>query len=274
MTDRAYIPWIVLGAGRFGSAIAQLGLELGVTVRLVWNRSDFNAPNPKIKKSVGELETIFDHVGGCIVWICVADDAIEEVAGAIAPYLRPADIVVHGSGSLDSQVLRRAGVNGPVASIHPLLSIGEARRATQAFSECAWTIEGDFPALSFARWMLGQIGVEPIEIEASQKVLYHTAAVMSAGLLDALMDAVFAVAEEAGFTSEQARAMFLPLAGSILKNLEEKDTAQALTGPVARGDEEVLRRHLRALEKLDDPELLAVYRVLTDRSKSLLESPH
>lgn len=274
MTERAYIPWVILGSGRLGGALVHLANEIGVNVRLVWNRTETRPPAPRVKCVWGDLEQTFDQLGGSVVWITTTDDAISEIAAEIAPYLRPADIVVHASGSLDSRILTKAGIRGPVASVHPLLSINDSKVAARMFSQCAWTIEGDFPALVFARWVLGRIGVEPVEIASEQKVLYHTAAVMSAGLLDALMDAAFTVAEEAGFSSEQSRAMFLPLAHSILTNLEERDTSQALTGPVARGDEETVRRHLRALERMNDPEIMNIYKVLSARCETLKHSPH
>lgn len=274
MTDRAYIPWVVLGCGRVGTTIAHLSQELNVNLRAVWSRSVVPKHLPKTVEVEGDIEQVFEHLGGSIVWITVADDVIEEVARKVAPMLRPADIVVHCSGLLDSRVLRRAGIKGPVASIHPLLAITDAKQALKRLSECAWTVEGDFPAVVFAKWMLGQLGVDPFEIQADQKVLYHASAVTAAGLVDALMDVAFGFAESAGFSHEQARALLLPLARSTLSNLENRDTASALTGPVARGDEETIARHLAAIEASDTELALRVYRTLTERARVLLDEPH
>ncbi|MEZ4462362.1 MAG: DUF2520 domain-containing protein [bacterium] len=193
---------------------------------------------------------------------------------AIARHLRPADIVVHCSGLLDSRVLRRAGITNPVASIHPLLSVADPKQALEQFSQCAWTVEGDFPAVAFAKWMLGRIGVDPFEIRADQKVLYHASAVTAAGLLDALMDVAFSLAEAGGFSGEQGRALLLPLARSILTNLESRDTSSALTGPISRGDDSTVDQHLAAIEALDDETALEVYRALTARARQVRFEPH
>lgn len=271
--ERAYVPWTILGAGRAGKAISLLGKEVGAKVTL-WNRTAFDSPHSSIRCVEGELETLFSQVGGSVVWLTVSDDAIAEVAAELVPYLKPADIVLHVSGSLDSRVLRSAGLRGPLASIHPLLSISNPKVALDAFRDCAWTIEGDFAALQFGRWVLGKIGVEPIEIKPEDKILYHAAAVMSAGHLTALMDAVFSVAESCGFSAEQARQMYLPLASSILKNLENLDTAAALTGPVARRDQKTIEGHEAALQRLEDNGVSEVYEVLLKRSRDLLNDPH
>lgn len=274
MTDRAYIPWVVVGCGRLGTTISLLSAELGVDLKAVWSRSGCPRGLPKTKTVEGDIENLFEHLGGAVVWLTVADDAIVPVARQIARHLRPADIVLHCSGMLDSRALRAAGIQGPVASLHPLLAVTEPKAALANFSECAWTVEGDFPAVAFAKWMLGQLGVDPFEIQPEQKVLYHASAVMSAGLLDALMDAAFSLAEEAGFSGEQARALLLPLARSTLKNLESRDTAAALTGPVARGDEDTIERHLEAIEGVGDENVLEIYSALTRRASELSRYPH
>lgn len=274
MTERAYIPWVILGAGRLGSTMAHLAPRLGVELRAAWSRSGCPKGLPKTHELEGSIESTFEYLGGSIVWITVADEAIPEVAAAIASRLRPADIVVHCSGVLDSRVLREAGIKGPVASIHPLLSIAEPRKAIDRLSDCAWTVEGDFPAVAFAKWMLGRIGVDPFEIEPENKVLYHASAVSAAGLLDALMDVAFSLAQTSGFSQEQSRTLLLPLARSILENLETRNTASSLTGPVARGDEDVVALHTAAIAATGDESALEVYKVLTERGRLLRDDPH
>lgn len=46
---------------------------------------------------------------------------------------------------------------------------------------------------------------------------------------------------------------------------------EALTGPIARGDEATVQRHLEAIETTM-PELLELYRVLAERTRSLAEA--
>ncbi|MEJ7712548.1 MAG: DUF2520 domain-containing protein [Pyrinomonadaceae bacterium] len=44
---------------------------------------------------------------------------------------------------------------------------------------------------------------------------------------------------------------------------------QALTGPFARGDQEVVNQHLRALKELGDKNTLEIYRALAHRQMQL-----
>jgi predicted short-subunit dehydrogenase-like oxidoreductase (DUF2520 family) len=52
---------------------------------------------------------------------------------------------------------------------------------------------------------------------------------------------------QAGVPPEEAYEAILPLARGVLNNLEGMGPARALTGPVARGDVETVRLHLRTL---------------------------
>ncbi len=263
------IPWVIIGGGRLGQTLARVAESIGVEVRAIWNRST-PLEAPAEHHVYGDLRDLGPHLGGAIVWVTVVDSAISETASTIADYLKPADVVVHASGSQSSTILREAGVSGPVGSIHPLLSIHDPERAAAAMRECAWTVEGDYAALQFARWFLGEIGIEPYEVKPDTKVLYHAAAVTSAGLITSLMDVAFEMAREAGFDRFEARELLIPLALSTLENLADSQTADALTGPIARGDENVVARHLEALADVSDS-AKKVYEVLTERSRGLKE---
>ena len=134
---------------------------------------------------------------------------------------------------------------------------------------CTWTVEGDPIAVQVAQDVLAPLEVKALAIKPEAKALYHASAVTSAGLLVSLMDAAFAMAGNAGLSALQAREMLLPLARSCIDNLERLPPNEALTGPVARGDDATLARHRRALERHAD--LLEVYEVLTSRAKRLVE---
>jgi predicted short-subunit dehydrogenase-like oxidoreductase (DUF2520 family) len=72
----------------------------------------------------------------------------------------------------------------------------------------------------------------------------------------------------AGLDEEEALAGVLALARGTLANVEASGTAEALTGPFARGDEGTIARNRAALEALDAA-TLAVYDLLGARSRLL-----
>jgi predicted short-subunit dehydrogenase-like oxidoreductase (DUF2520 family) len=270
------LPWVIIGAGRVGRAIALLAMVHGATVAATWNRSEEAARataallEDKSSALSGSLDVLEEVLSTpALVWITVSDDALEEVARDLASFICEDSIVLHTCGSISSEVLMARGIRAHTGSLHPLLAIADPHEALEAMRRCTWTVEGDPLAVETAQQVIAILGVEALAIKPSAKALYHASAVTSAGLLVALLDAAFAMVKEAGVSAQQARQMLLPLARSCIDNLEKLPPEDALTGPVARGDEATLARHRKALEA--HPDLLEVYEVLTRRGVSMLE---
>ena len=113
------------------------------------------------------------------------------------------------------------------------------------------------------------LGGETFTISPGDKALYHAAAVMSAGHVVALFDVALDTLRRCGLSETRARKILLPLLRSVADNLARHAPARALTGSFARADVETVRKHLRALARLEDPDALAVYRLLGERSLKL-----
>ena len=77
-------------------------------------------------------------------------------------------------------------------------------------------------------------------IDDADRVSYHAAACIASNHLVALLDQVRRVAPI-------PLEAFLPLVGATVENVTALGPAAALTGPVARGDVETVRRHLDVL---------------------------
>jgi predicted short-subunit dehydrogenase-like oxidoreductase (DUF2520 family) len=76
----------------------------------------------------------------------------------------------------------------------------------------------------------------------------------------ALHAAAAEVWQRAGLPPETARSALAPLTLGAAQAIAERELAQALTGPVARGDAASIARHLNALQ--GDPARAELYRAL------------
>lgn len=265
--------WIVLGTGRVGRTLLLLADKLNVEIAFSWSQSK-TIDDLDCKKChnhfVGELPKGEDF-SNAIVFISVVDDAISEIAKTVATAVNNSRCVIHLSGLLTSQVLRDAGIAVPCASMHPVVAVSDPKKALALLPEVFWSIEGDDGALKEGKAVLKHVDVEPVVIAPETKPLYHAAAVFSAGQIVSLIDAAILVATEAGLSRQDARRMLLPLAQSAIDNLEEKTTKDALTGPLSRGDFEVVELHKEALGTLDAKTPLKIYEVLNDYMAKQLE---
>jgi predicted short-subunit dehydrogenase-like oxidoreductase (DUF2520 family) len=81
---------------------------------------------------------------------------------------------------------------------------------------------------------------------------------MAAGGLVGLLDAIASVAQVAGLDEKTAMAVYTPLARQALANSERFGIADALTGPLLRGDIGTLEGHLAVLKE-NAPGALPLY---------------
>ena len=93
------------------------------------------------------------------------------------------------------------------------------------------------------------------------KVSAGQAAVFACNYLVALMDIAMKLAELAQIDPSIAWSAFEPLVLSTIENIAEIGTAQALTGPIARGDIETIAGHIEKLESVE-PSLTLVYNIM------------
>jgi len=231
----------IIGGGRaawaFGSTWRRIGWPLaGVALRTEGRITDLlGSPRRTVDQLARESELIL---------VAVSDSAIQEVAASIPE--TPA-VIFHPSGSLPSL---RGGF-----SLHPLKALPPAGEPSD-LRGALLVFEGSHGDM--ARGIAEAAGARFAEISPEQKLLYHAAAVFGSNYVAALLD----IAEEL-IGVEHARDDLAALAGSAIENWRRHTDARRFTGPAARGDRELLRRHLEALR--DRPPLAEIYQFLAER---------
>jgi predicted short-subunit dehydrogenase-like oxidoreductase (DUF2520 family) len=107
--------------------------------------------------------------------------------------------------------------------------------------------------------------MRPFELRDDQRAAYHAAAAIASNFLVALEESAVELLERSGIYD--ARELLAPLVLRSAANWAERGP-DALTGPIARGDEETISRHLNAIGG-QAPELLELYDALAARTRAL-----
>ena len=257
----------IIGPGRVGIAIGVLAARAGYPVVALGGRHR--------ERTIQEARRIGEYVRACgimeaakcanLVFITVTDDAIEPVCSEIADQnaFNQNSIVVHCSGALSSDILfsARDSCQCSVASMHPLQTFPTVDAACERLQGIYCFCEGDKEGLPVIESLAKRIGLIPVRICSSSKVLYHAAAVFACNYLVALMDAAIENANLAKIYHTIAWSEFAPLVVSTIENISEIGPAQALTGPIARGDDGTIGEHIKKLE-LAEPSLASMYRAM------------
>ncbi len=199
-----------------------------------------------------------------LVLITTPDTRIGAVGRqlAAAGALASGTVALHCSGALDAEilgVLREGGVH--VGSLHPLQSFAAPVLDRSPFQGIVMAGEGDPPAVVLAEDLAHRLKARFIRLPAGTKALYHAAAVAASNYLVTLMGAAVEMLSACGLNGREAFAVLAPLVRGTLDNIERMGVADALTGPIARGDAATVERHCRDLAA-HKPELLGLYRLL------------
>jgi predicted short-subunit dehydrogenase-like oxidoreductase (DUF2520 family) len=206
-----------------------------------------------------------------VILIATPDDKIAVVARELARIgdeeLR-GKVVLHTSGALDSGVLEALQACGAaVGSMHPLQSFSGV--SVPSMDGRVFTVEGETEAVRVARRIARAVGGSPVRIAGSKKLLYHAAAAMAAGHVLAVEEAATQLLLSLGMKRSEAVRALLPLTRQVLENFERLGPRAAWTGPLSRGDFQVVRAHLDALK--DSPkEFARAYEALNCLAASVL----
>ena len=250
-----------IGAGTVGTALSVLLSGKGYPVVAVSSRSSTSARKLAETVSGCRLE---DNQGVAdtaeFIFITTPDDVIASVASQIQWY--SGQSVVHCSGADSTDILEPAKKLGAkIGAFHPLQTLASTKQAIENIPGSTFAIEAEEPLLSTLKDMATALDGHWIELKASDKVVYHAAAVFACNYLVTLVKLATDLWQTFSVPPDQATQALLPLIRGTLHNIDTIGIPQCLTGPIARGDTGTIKKHLDALQKVA-PTLLSTYKEL------------
>ena len=226
----------IVGDGRVGRSVAAALRAAGADVRGPLGRG----------ATAGDAD---------IVLLAVPDADIAAAASAVAP----GRLVGHFSGATTLEPLAPHEGFG----IHPLITVvGDT-----SFAGVPAAVAGSTPrALASAHALARTLGMEPFEIADADRAAYHAAASIASTFLVTLESFAADLAATAGVP----RDALAPLVRATVANWQAHGP-DALTGPIARGDEGTVNRQRAAVaERL--PERAALFDALVAATRELAAS--
>jgi predicted short-subunit dehydrogenase-like oxidoreductase (DUF2520 family) len=268
----------LVGAGNLASALASSLHQAGFVIEQVVSRAA-GASLQRAKRLAVEVNASATFLGrdrskisihADVVWFCVPDGAIADVAKSLATAIDwTGKVALHSSGALTSDelgALRRRGA--AVGSAHPLMTF--VRGSKPVLAGVPFAIEGDRKAVQAARAIVKSLGADPYSIRAKDKAAYHAWGTFASPLFTALLATSEQVALCAGVKRSAARRRMLPMLKQTLANYEALGAAAAFSGPIVRGDVGTVKQHLIVLR--DVPVAQQVYVALARAALAYLPS--
>ncbi|HYT70611.1 MAG TPA: Rossmann-like and DUF2520 domain-containing protein [Gemmatimonadales bacterium] len=252
----------IIGPGRAGVGLALALTRAGYAVSL-YGRREKAVPQP-LTLTVGPADRApppawLAQAG--VVILAVRDDAIRVLAASLAHThaIRAEHVVLHLSGVQGQEALSPlVPARAALGSLHPLQTISDPERAPERLTGAWAAVEGMPRAVQAAEAIARDLGMRPFRLTGQAKALYHAGAVFASNYFVVVEAVAQRLLRHAGLTDADAWQALRPLVEGTLENLTRGEPGGALTGPVARGDEDTIRRHLESLT----PDDALLYRAL------------
>ena len=261
----------IIGAGKLGKTLARLWSEQGFfTLTQIMTRHRPSAEAAVNFVGAGQAHWQIETLKVSDVYlIATPDQDIRTSAQSLADagLLSANSIVFHCSGALSSQALAPAeAFAASTASVHPLHSFAQPKQSLLQFSGSTCTYEGSSRALEQLLPAFAAVGASLLSVNRDNKALYHAGSVFACNYLVSLIEVSLNCFEAAGINKTDAAKLLEPLMSGTLNNVlsaqsENALNSQYLTGPIARGEHDIVATQLASLEQ-HLPQHSALYKEL------------
>ncbi len=257
----------IIGCGRLGISLAVFLSKQGYIPKAFSSQKIESAQRAVELTGEGQVfENPVEAVGTCnLVFITTPDTVIESVCKAISGKsgFNSESVVYHLSGALSSGILTSAKKRGAsIGSIHPLQAFAPYEKGQDSpFKGINMSIEGDDKAVELGKEIVNALKANSFTIPTEAKTVYHASAVVASNYLVTLEHFALELLKEANLSESDAYEILEPLIMGTLNNIKARGSIDALTGPVARGDDEIVSRHLCDIDK-KLPHFSDLYRLL------------
>ncbi|HBL78225.1 MAG: hypothetical protein A2W90_16810 [Bacteroidetes bacterium GWF2_42_66] len=244
---------VLIGAGNLAT---QLGLALydsGMNIVQVYSRTTESARAlaGKINASfTTDLSAIKEHCDLYIV--AVKDDAVAEVAGQVN---FGNSLVAHTAGSLPMEILSEYTENYGV--FYPFQTFSKNKKVD--FSNVPVCLEANTPEnFKNLEGVARKVSYKITRLDSEQRFFLHVAAVLSCNFVNHL----YALSKNLLSEHNMGFELLYPLIQETTEKAMKMNPVDVQTGPSARDDQEIIRKHLELLN--DKPELQKIYQLLSE----------
>jgi predicted short-subunit dehydrogenase-like oxidoreductase (DUF2520 family) len=212
------------------------------------------------------FKSLAKNGGPDILLVACKDDVIAATAKEASTGLENLKLIVHFAGSRGPSALPRLP-NVARLALHPIqtFAVGDP----DLFLGTSFMASTrDRYAEQFAKSFVRELGgSQIIELREEQLPLYHAMTVFSSNTLVLTGMAIEDITKKLGIKTAVMKKALTPLMRQTLRNLMNQEARKVLTGPIARGDEDTVAIHLKAL-KMADPASRELYSAFLKYAKA------
>lgn len=251
---------VIIGAGRIAASILNGLINASFNVQSVLSREANSAEQLAKKFDVKHYSNNLSQIkeDANLFLLTVPDNQILSVACEIERLNINFNnsLFVHFSGALSSSVLDTLQNKGAdTASFHimqsfPTKDIVELNNLTTAVETGSNRAEDFLFALSI------RLDMHPFKLFKEDKVNYHLAGVYSSNYFVGNLLCADEVLQNNKTDYPNFNKLILPIVSTTLNNIKSKGLKNSLSGPVQRGELEVIKKHIEKLKNINEEKFL------------------
>lgn len=227
------------------TAVATLLAHRGHAIAAVASpqRASAEAAAERFSASIMSAEEL---EGSDVILIGAPAAALRAAVGTLGSAAKGA-VIVHFAGSAGIEPLTAARRAAAACALHPVQACPDVATAIRRLPGSAWGVTCTDHARDWAHALVkDELAGHPVDVAEENRVLWHAAAVTTSNGISALMATGEMILAAIGLASPDE--VLGPIASGTVANAREVGGgAVALTGPVVRGEVDVIERHVDAL---------------------------
>lgn len=245
----------MIGAGNVATHIAATLAAKGCAPIQVWSRSLASASALATVVGCEAVADIDKVVGDADIYIIsVVDSALADVIAALCKTGRDG-LFVHTAGTMPMQLFEGHAEHYGV--LYPMQTFSKSKKLDFSVVPC-FVEASDSASLRDVKELADVLSDKVYELSGDNRRWLHIAAVFACNFSNACCALAARILAEHGLDF----SVMLPLVDETVRKLHAMSPADAQTGPAARGDRNVMERHLAMLDGNHD--LQNVYKLMSE----------
>lgn len=244
------LSFLLIGAGRVGTAVSALLKESGAVLAGVSSRSDESSENAALRLGAETFDYRTELPEADLLLLGAGEDGIAQIASTIAKRATPGTAACHFAGAFGIGPLEPLGSRGlGTLALHPVQACPDVDSAVLRLPGSVWGVTCRDENLARATDFVARVRGRPVRVAEDDRPVWHAAAVTVSNGIAALMAVGEAMLGSIGV--DDPATVLGPLASGTVDNARAGGGGGAtLTGPVVRNETRALLRHVEALGRV------------------------
>jgi predicted short-subunit dehydrogenase-like oxidoreductase (DUF2520 family) len=256
---------IIIGSGKISHSLVPALLEANYHIDAIISHNKDKAEKFAVKFNIKKYSDNVEGLGikkGIFI-LAIPDNQINKAAQNLSTTQLdfPKSLFIHLSGSHDVSLLKSIDAQGGhTASLHIMQTFpSQKRRNIKNFFSAIETVSSDVSEYLFK--ISRDLKLRPYSINSTNKTIYHLAGVYASNFINATLFQSQQLFNNLNIKDYSFNDIFIPIVLSTIKNIRSSSPADALSGPVERGDIDTIKLHIKQIKRIskNKPELLQSY---------------